>query len=343
MLRMSFALGVFHLIVFIVILARNDVVAAFHDGCWGTKTILVLSIFVMSFWLSNTYIMGSFLSMTKWISMIFLLYQALLMLVVAYKINDSLVENANADAGSCSSIILVGFTLLLTCFNGYWLVKQYIEFGSCGYCNWTMSVTLIAIVAMYGLVLLRSRADASILTSSVAACYCLYLQWAALSSDTEQEFPKIDRTANAVWQIFAGLFVTMVALFVISGSTKTSEEANLTSDAGGHILEKKEDLDDKVEDPTGGNKENVHVFAISSATIIFQLLLVLTSFYYAMLCTNWGNPGALGLYKDDSQPQPGQSASSLSFWLKLVAEWITISLYLLSLVAPLVFPDRDFN
>lgn len=61
----------------------------------------------------------------------------------------------------------------------------------------------------------------------------------------------------------------MVALFVISGSTKTSEEANLTSDAGGHILEKKEDLDDKVDAPAGQNKENVHVFAISSATIIF--------------------------------------------------------------------------
>ena len=43
----------------------------------------------------------------------------------------------------------------------------------------------------------------------------------------------------------------MVALFVISGSTKTSEEANLTSEAGGHILEKKEDLDDKVDNPTG--------------------------------------------------------------------------------------------
>ena len=45
------------------------------------------------------------------------------MLVVAYKINDALVENANNDGGSCSSIILVGFTLVLTVFNGYWIVK----------------------------------------------------------------------------------------------------------------------------------------------------------------------------------------------------------------------------
>lgn len=269
MLRMSFALCIFHSIVFLVILARNDIVAAFHDGCWGTKTILVCTIFIISLWFSNDFIMGGFLKLTKWISMIFLLYQALLMLIVAYKINDALVSNANNDEGQCSSIILVAFTLVLTCFNGYWIVKQYIEFGSCSYCNWTMTFTLLGVVAMYGLVLLRSREDASILTSSVAACYCLYLQWAALSSDTEQDFPKIDRTSNAIWQIFGGLFVTMVALFIISGSTKTSEEANLTSDAGGHILENKEDLDDKVENPTGQNKENVHVFAISSATIIF--------------------------------------------------------------------------
>jgi len=48
-----------------------------------------------------------------------------------------------------------------------------------------MTFTLVGIVAMYGLVLLRSRKDASILTSSIAATYCLYLQWAALSSDQD--------------------------------------------------------------------------------------------------------------------------------------------------------------
>ena len=61
MLRMSLSLCIFHTLVFLIILARNDLVAAFHDGCWGTKTILVSSIFVMSLWFSNDFVMGGFL------------------------------------------------------------------------------------------------------------------------------------------------------------------------------------------------------------------------------------------------------------------------------------------
>ena len=131
--------------------------------------------------------------------MIFLIYQALLMLIVAYKVNDSLVESAQNDQGSCSNIILISFTLVLTGFNGWWIVKQYTEF-KCGYSITTMSVTLIGIILMYVIVLLRTREDASVLTSSIAACYCLYLQWAALSSDDNQDCnTNYDNTGNAVW------------------------------------------------------------------------------------------------------------------------------------------------
>lgn len=111
-----------------------------------------------------------------------------------------------------------------------------------------MTFTLIGIVAMYGLVLLRSRKDASILTSSIAATYCLYLQWAALSSDQDSTCNTlIGQKDNAIWQITLGLVFTMISLFIISGSTKSSDDDNLTSDMGGHLMEKGEDLEDKVE------------------------------------------------------------------------------------------------
>lgn len=32
-----------------------------------------------------------------------------------------------------------------------------------------------------------------------------------------------------------------------------------------------------------------------------------------------------------------------TFWLKFVCEWITMFIYVFSLVAPLIFRDRDFN
>lgn len=59
----------------------------------------------------------------------------------------------------------------------------------------------------------------------------------------------------------------MISLFIISGSTKSSDDTNLTSDMGGHLMEKGEDLENKVEVQERGEQE--HVFAISTATIVF--------------------------------------------------------------------------
>lgn len=60
--------------------------------------------------------------------------------------------------------------------------------------------------------------------------------------------------------------------------------------------------------------------------------------YYAMLCTNWGQ---LDIYEADYTPDT--SRGNQSFWLKLVAEWITMSLYIFSLIAPVLFPNRNFD
>lgn len=44
------------------------------------------------------------------------------MLIVAYQINDHLVENAAKDTGDCSTYVLVGLTLILTVINVAWLI-----------------------------------------------------------------------------------------------------------------------------------------------------------------------------------------------------------------------------
>ena len=85
----------------------------------------------------------------------------------------------------------------------------------------------------------------------------------------------------------------MIALMVISGSTKSEDEEKLTSNMGAHIVEKEEDLDDRPRQSNYGKSsehdaEENHVFAISTATIFFQALLMLSAVYYAMVCTNWG-------------------------------------------------------
>lgn len=64
---------------------------------------------------------------------------------------------------------------------------------------------------------------------------------------------------------------------------------------------------------------------------------MLASLYYSMLCTDWGN---LVLTNDKAQEHKGNDTA---YWLKLFAEFLTMALYMFSLVAPLLFPDRDFS
>lgn len=74
---------------------------------------------------------------------------------------------------------------------------------------------------------------------------------------------------------------------------------------------------DSVENKINGetiDQDQMHSFPITSATIFFQLLLILAAVYYSMLLTNWGNPS---IFQGGSIPL--FSTTDTSFWVKLVA------------------------
>jgi len=53
------------------------------------------------------------------------------------------------------------------------------------------------------------------------------------------------------------------------------------------------DLEEEDENGTAVVKKTakeMHVFPITRATILFQVIMVLVSIYWAMLLTNWGSP-----------------------------------------------------
>ena len=56
----------------------------------------------------------------RYVSLAFLIYQALLMLIVSYKINDSLVGNYERDGSACSAAIVIGVTGIISAFNLVW-------------------------------------------------------------------------------------------------------------------------------------------------------------------------------------------------------------------------------
>ena len=68
----------------------------------------------------------------------------------------------------------------------------------------------------------------------------------------------------------------------------------------------------------------------------FHFIMMFGCLYMAMALTAWGS-------KDGTTPSHSRTSSLTSFWVKITSQWITIVLYLWSVVAPHVLTNRDFT
>ena len=287
----------------------------------------------------------------------------MLMLIVSYTINDILISNVDVEQGksNCSAIILIAATLILLVGNIVWIVYQFILFqGKGAGCSWNeanMIITTVCGVLFYVLVLIRTRQDASIFTSSLVLSYVLLLQWSALSNNPDTTCnPYYNEKGNTIWLMCIGLLFTFVCLFVISAATVKQEEdymrndteqaqINVATGMNAPLMEKEsaEDVkiaEENIQREAQGEKPLPRKLPITPATLMFQFLLVLAAIYYAMILTNWGNPT---LYGESKNYQFFPNQTRFSYWVQLVAQWISILLYLFSLTAPLFCKNRTFK
>lgn len=68
---------------------------------------------------------------------------------------------------------------------------------------------------------------------------------------------------------------------------------------------------------------------ISKATILFHVIMMAASVYYAMVLTNWGNPSV------NNNTNDFYGVSWLSFWVKIGSQWAALTLFLITLLLPL--------
>jgi len=294
--RMSFVLALFHILIFLICLARNQMAANFHDGCWMAKQILIGGGYIASWWIPTAFFEDFYLPMAKWVSAIFLLYQVILMLNATYKVNERLVSNYVNDPSKCSCVILLFVTLGVVAGDVIWIITSFAAF-KCPAAVVCQIVTLVAIVLMFVLQFCKAREDASILTNAMAGLYALYLQWITLSSSPDSECNKNNgKKGSAVLQILLGMAVTIFALFMMSASHPTGDDpkkaeeeakaagiAEAQDDEDGHqdpnkreqLLKKHNGVQNKtqntVDDDEDTDKKNEknYVFAISKETIMF--------------------------------------------------------------------------
>jgi hypothetical protein len=163
------------------------------------------------------------------------------------------------------------------------------------------------------------------------AVYATYLLFSAMSGEPETTCnPLMSSTQPRTMNIVLGTVLTFVALIYstsniatrpggLSGSDRYQSMA--MSDMNGADASS-QDFDDEQEE-------------CSYSYSFFHVMYAVASMYVAMMINNWNT-----IQISDGIAVIGQSWQSV--WVKIVSSWIVFILYFWTLVAPLVFPDREW-
>ncbi len=355
---------------------------ALHNGWWGPKFLLWIGMLVGFLWLPigfwHVYPWISFVG-----SVLFTVIQLFMLVDFAHTWNESWVDKYHETQNKNWFRLLLSVTiaLLLAVLVGTALMYAFLRSGDCQYNALNIgliSANLGLVVLCCALSVLPSIQErnprASLLTASVVGVYATYLVSSAIFSEpmppaasAECSFlgnPN-DATVLRYVTLIMGALITFVAVAFSSmragshaGSapSSTTEQSPLvvnrdasSSDEekgkGGEqdievqkqrALEKSDrellNLDDRMSPHDGASE------AVAYNYTWFHVVMLLGSMYIGCLLTNWAfQTGDIGI------PTHGVDKSMVAVYMKAASSWVVCLLYIWTLVAPIVLPNRDFG
>ncbi|KAA0058700.1 hypothetical protein IC582_002394 [Cucumis melo] len=300
-----------------------------HHGGWMVKVICWFLLVVLMFFIPNE-IITFYESISKFGSGLFLLVQVVLLLDFVHRWNDTWV-GYDEQFWYIALFVVSLFCYVTTFVSSGLLFHWFTPAGhDCGLNTFFIVMTLI-FAFVFTVVALHPAIGGSVLPASVISLYCMYLCYSGLASEPrDYECNGLHKHSKAVstGTLALGLLTTVLSVVysaVRAGSSTTLLSPPSSPRAGKPLLplEKSDEHEEK-------EKSKPVTYSYSFFHIIFSL----ASMYSAMLLTGWTTSiGGSGKLVD---------VGWASVWVRIVTGWATAALFIWSLIAPVLFPDRDF-
>ncbi|KAG5227785.1 hypothetical protein OIU76_017323 [Salix suchowensis] len=311
---------------------QKDPRDSLHHGGWMAKVVCWCLLVIFMFFLPNE-IVSFYESISKFGSGLFLLVQVVLLLDFVHGWNDKWV--GYNEQFWYAALFVVSFVCYVGTFAFSGLLFHWFTASGqdCGLNTFFIVMTLI-FAFVFAIVALHPAVNGSILPASVISLYCMYLCYSGLASEPrEYECNGLHRHSKAVSTsaLTIGLLTTVLSVVysaVRAGSSTTllSPPSSPRAGADKPLLP----LDNKSSEHEEKDKAKPVTYSYSFFHIIFSL----ASMYSAMLLTGWSTSvGESGKLVDVGWP---------SVWVRILTGWATAGLYIWSLAAPILFPDREF-
>jgi hypothetical protein len=330
---------------------------------WPAKYGAYFIALFLSMFIPNPLFTGFYLVLLRICAMGFIVIQQVILIDMAYNWNESWVDKSNEcesrEWGSgrkwLRAIVASSLILYLASFAGVGLLYKY--FTGCGSNEAVITLTWIGIVIMTGVQL--SGEEGSLLTTAVISAYSTYIAYATVTKNPNAVCnPALG--SEDVWGICVGLFLSIISLSWTGWSFTAQERLSeggiettrsLTPADPNRPDPKTLNLDvpfiDPDDRPTTGlvmDATDDEDFNINAGSTIWNLnvVLVFISCWVAASLTGWGSiSGGIGEGGEHTAANP--LVGKFNMAMIAISQNLCVILYLWTLLAPRLFPDRLFT
>ncbi|KAK3016188.1 hypothetical protein RJ639_007028 [Escallonia herrerae] len=311
---------------------QNDKRDSLHHGGWIAKMVICVLLVILMFFLPNV-VITIYETLSKFGAGFFLLVQVIILLDATHSWNDAWVAK---DEQKYVALLVVSITCYLAAFAFSGI--QFIWFNPSGHdcgLNVFFIVMTMVLAFSFAVIALHPKVNGSLLPASVISIYCAYVCYTGLAAEPRDYVCNgLHNRSKAVSAstLVLGLLTTVLSVLysaIRAGSSTTFLSPPSSPKSG----EKKQPLLESEELEAGKEKkEEKEARPVSYSYTFFHLIFALASMYSAMLLSGWTSSESSELI----------DVGWTSVWVRICTEWVTAALYVWSLLAPLLFPDREF-
>lgn len=366
--RICFILALYFVLMSVIMIrvrSSKDPRAPIQNGFWAIKYLLIIGGIIGAFFIPERSFGPTWMYFGMIGGFFFIIIQLILIVDFAHSWADAWVGNYEETESKSWYAALLGATLFnyIIAITGVVLLYVYsTQPSDCTLNKFFISFNLILCVIISIISILPSvqehQPHSGLLQPSIVSLYVVYLTWSGISNSPDHNcnpgffgiIPNDAHIENRVTfdkESIIGLIiwfscVLYSSLRTASKSSKITMSENVLVKDNGAVRNAGDQylIDNEVEGRNGDSeKGEAKVWDNEEETVaynwsFFHLMFALATLYVMMTLTNW--------YKPNSDLKTLNS-NIASMWVKIISSWLCMTLYVWSLVAPILFPNREFS
>ncbi|XP_034173791.1 serine incorporator TMS1 isoform X2 [Osmia lignaria lignaria] len=365
--RICFIIALYFFLMSVMMIrvrSSKDPRAPIQNGFWAIKYLLIIGGIIGAFFIPERSFGITWMYFGMIGGFLFIIIQLILIVDFAHSWADAWVGNYEETESKGWYAALLGATLFNYAVSITGIVLLFVYFthaDSCSVNKFFISFNLILCVIASIISILPIVQEhyprSGLLQSSIVSLYVVYLTWSGISNSPDLKcnpgflelisgnarnrvaFDKESIIGLIIW--FSCVLYSSLRTASKSSKITMSENVLVRDNGAVRNTEDQNLIDNGVEgrnpDSEAGNEAKVwdnEEESVAYNWSFFHLMFALATLYVMMTLTNWYQPNSdLDTF----------NSNTASMWVKIISSWMCLGLYVWSLIAPAVLPNRDFS